>query len=84
MSASCVTEGLQAKALGTQEDSASTDSREIQEEIRKYARLIPHVAEPNLGRVREVQEEIKKGVYPSREMTEETAARLALRFLRKE
>ena len=57
---------------------------EIQEEIRKYLRYLPHVAEPNLARVREIKDEIEAGTYLTREMVEETAARLALRFLRKE
>lgn len=77
-----MTEGLQARALGTEENIAGSPG--LREEIRKYARLLPQVAEPNLGRVREIQEEIKKGTYPSREAIEETAARLTLRFLRKE
>ena len=57
---------------------------EIQEEVRKYLRLIPHAAEPNLARVREIQDEIRRGTYLTREMIQETAGRLALRFLRKE
>lgn len=84
MTLPCVTEGLQAKALGTQESAGAVDSSGVQEEIRKYVRLIPQAAEPSLGRVREIQEEIKKGTYLSREMIEEAASRLVLRFLRKE
>ena len=45
---------------------------------------MPQVADPNLGRVQEIREEIQKGGYPPREIIEETATRLALRFLRKE
>lgn len=59
-------------------------SAEIQEEIRRYLRYLPQVAEPNLARVREIEEQIREGTYPTREMIEETAGRLALRFLRKE
>ena len=57
---------------------------EVQEEIRKYIRYLPHVAEPNLARVREIKEEIEKGTYLTRQMVEETASRLVLRFLRRE
>lgn len=54
------------------------------EEVRKYLRLIPTEPEPNLGRVREIKEEIKKGTYLTREMIEEAAMQLALRLLRKD
>ena len=54
------------------------------EDVRKYLRLIPTEAEPNLGRVREIKEEIKKGTYLTREIIEEAAMQLALRLLRKE
>jgi anti-sigma28 factor (negative regulator of flagellin synthesis) len=46
--------------------------------------LIPTEAEPNLGRVREIKEEIKNGTYLTREIIEEAAMQLALRLLRKE
>lgn len=54
-----------------------------QDEVRKYLRLIPNAANPNLGRVREIKEEIKKGTYLTREMIEEAATQLALRLLKK-
>ena len=57
---------------------------ELQEELRKYLRYLPQVAEPSLARVWEIKAEIQKGTYLRREMIEETAGRLALRFLRKE
>ena len=57
---------------------------EIQEEIRKYIRLIPDAPEPNLARVQEIKEQIREGTYLTREMIEETANRLALRFLHRE
>ena len=82
MSPHCVsTEG---KVLPNQEAGKELTPAEIQEEVRKYLRLLPQVAEPNLARVREIKEQIKEGTYPTREMIEETASRLALRFLRKE
>ena len=59
-------------------------SKEPEEEIRRYVRYFPQVAEPNLARVREIREQIEQGTYLTREIIEETASRLALRFLRKE
>ena len=53
------------------------------EEVRKYLRLVPNAADPNLGRVREIKEEIKNGTYLSREVIEEAAMQLAIRLLRK-
>ena len=55
-----------------------------EEEIRKYLRYLPEVAEPNLARVREIREQIQQGTYLTRELIEETASRLTLRFLHKE
>lgn len=57
---------------------------ELEEEVRKYVRFLPHVAEPNLARVREIKEQIQKGTYLTRQMIEETASQLMFRFLRKE
>lgn len=54
------------------------------EELKRYLRLVPTEPEPNLGRVREIKEEIKKGTYLTREIIEEAAMQLALRLLRKE
>ena len=67
-----------------QAPSEKTNAAKDREEVRKYLRLIPTEAEPNLGRVREIKEEIKKGTYLTREMIEEAAMQLALRLLRKE
>ncbi|MBU3758348.1 MAG: hypothetical protein FGM27_00235 [Candidatus Omnitrophica bacterium] len=53
-------------------------------EVKKFADLIPSEPDPNFGRVREIKEELKKGTYFTREMIEETAARLAIRFMTKE
>ena len=61
-----------------------TNAEKDREDIRKYLRLIPTEAEPSLGRVREIKEEIKKGTYLTREIIEEAAMQLALRLLRKE
>lgn len=82
MSSSCVQGNPEADSATRQ--AAETISREIQEEIRKYIRFLPQVPEPNLARVREIKEQIEKGNYLTREVVEETAARLMFRFLRKE
>lgn len=58
--------------------------REVQEEVRKYLKLMPQVIEPNLTRVQEIKELVRQGAYLNQELIEETASRLALRFLRKE
>lgn len=79
-----ISENVEANALKEQEKTEAMKAAELQAEILKYLRYLPQVADPNLGRVREIQEEIKKGTYLNREIIEETAARMALRFLRKE
>ena len=60
------------------------EENRLWQEVRKYARLVPSEAEPNMGQVREIKEEIKKGTYLTHEVIEETAARLAIRFMKKE
>jgi anti-sigma28 factor (negative regulator of flagellin synthesis) len=67
-----------------QAPSEKTTAQKDREEVRKYLRLIPTEAEPSLGRVREIKEEIKKGTYLTREIIEEAAMQLAIRLLRKE
>ena len=56
----------------------------LQDQVRRYARMIPQEPDPNIGRVQEIKEEIKKGTYLKREMIEESALRLTQRFLRKD
>ena len=84
MSPPCVSGQPEVNTLPDQDSERELTPEEIQEEIRKYVRFLPQVAEPNLARVREIQELLKQGIYPTREMVEGAAARLALRFLRKE
>lgn len=84
MSANCVSGNSEGKVLTSQTFGDELIPAEIREEIRKYLRYLPQVAEPNLARVREIQKQIKEGSYLTREFIEETAARLAIRFLRKE
>ncbi len=73
----------QRKKFRIQAPSEKTKAEKDREDVRKYLRLIPTEAEPNLGRVREIKEEIKNGTYLTREIIEEAAAQLALRLLRK-
>lgn len=82
MNSPCASSNPDADSLIRQETEKI--SPEIQEEIRKYIRFLPQVPEPNLARVRELKEQIESGIYPTREVVEETAARLMFRFLRKE
>ncbi len=77
-----VTEHKKSKFRIQSPKEHSIPSKE-REEIRKYLRLIPTEPEPNLGRVQEIKEEIRKGTYLSREMIEEAAMQLAVRWLRK-
>ena len=80
----CLSEDSEPQLLKRQEAEFEPSPEEIQEEVRKYAKLLPNVPDPNLGRVQEIREEIQKGTYLSREFIEEAASRLLLRFLRKE
>lgn len=59
----------------------SPEEEALWREVRKYLALIPFEPEPNISRVREIKEEIKKGTYITPEIIEYTAARLALRFI---
>ena len=54
------------------------------QEVRKFGKLVPYEPEPNMGRVQEIKEEIRKGVYLTPEVIEETAARMTIRFMKPE
>lgn len=62
----------------------SEEEEKLWREVHRYAGLIPFEPDPNMGRVVEIREEIEKGTYFTPEMIEETAARLAIRFMKKE
>lgn len=62
----------------------SAEEEHLWRQVQKYAELIPQEPDPNMGRVREIKDEIKKGEYFTPEMIDETSARLAIRFMRKE
>ena len=84
MSSFCASGDSELKILGKQGEHENTPA-ETQAEVRKYLRFLSETPEPNLTRVREIKEQIEQGSYcVTREMVEETASRLALRFLRKE
>ena len=62
----------------------SSEEERLWREVHKYADLIPAELEPNMGRLQEIKDEIKKGIYIKPEMIEETAARLAIRLKKTE
>ena len=84
MTPSCVPKNDEANVLTQQGTESDLTPREVQEEVRKYLKLMPQVIEPNLTRVQEIKELVRQGAYLNQELIEETASRLALRFLRKE
>ena len=67
---------IEKPAIQTAEDD------QLWQDIRRLAKTIPGEPEPNLGRVYEIKEELKKGIYPTQEMIDMAAARLAARLLR--
>ena len=67
---------IEKPAIQNEEDD------QLWQDIRRFAKMIPHEANPHLGRVQEIKEEIKNGNYPTREMIDAAAARLASRLLR--
>ena len=62
----------------------TAEEERLWREVHKFAELIPFELEPNMGRVREIKDELKKGTYMTQEIIEETAARLAVRFLNRD
>lgn len=73
------------KKITIEQPSIRTREEEnLWREVAKFAKLIPAELEPNMGRIQEIKEEIKKGTYLKPEMIEETSARLAIRFMQKE
>lgn len=62
----------------------NSEEENLWREVSKFVQLIPLEPEPNMGRLREIKEEIKKENYITPEVIEETAARLAIRFMKRE
>jgi len=54
------------------------------QEIEKYRRLLQDIPDPNFGRIRELKESIRKGTFLTKEAIQETAERIAARFLGKD
>lgn len=54
------------------------------QEINRFKRLLQEIPEPNCGRIQELKEKIRKNTLLTKEVIEETAERLAARFLGKE
>ncbi len=76
---------MMAKRIKIQRPTIQTPQEEkLWREVAKFAELIPSEPEPNFGRIDEIRDEIKKGTYLNPEVIEETAARLAIRFMRRE
>ncbi len=67
---------IEKPAIQTAEDD------KLWQDIRRFAKLIPSEANPHLGRVEEIKEEIQRGNYPTQEMIDAAAARLASRLLK--
>ena len=67
-----------------QPEIRNSEEEHVWKEVARYAKLVPLEPEPNMGRVEEIKEEIKKGIYLNSEKIEETAARLVVRFMKKE
>ena len=77
--------GSVARRIRIQKPSIQTPEEErMWREVEKYARLVPSEPDPNQGRIQEIKDEIKKGTYLIPEKVEETAAHIALRFMKRE
>ena len=62
----------------------SSEEEKLWRDVHKFAELIPFEPEPNMGRIQELKADIRSGSYLQPDMIEETAARLAIRFMRPE
>ena len=62
----------------------SSEEEVLWRDVAKFAKLIPEAADPNLGRIQEIKDEIRNGTYLTSDKIEETVARLAIRFMRPE
>lgn len=60
------------------------EEERLWKDVLKYAKLIPSEPEPNMGRIQEIKEEIDQGTYLTLDKIQETAARLTIRFLKKD
>ncbi len=77
--------GKNARRVRIEKPVIQTPAEEqLWRDVRKFAELIASEPEPNMGRVREIKDELKNGTYLTPEVIEETAARLVIRFMQKE
>ena len=65
---------IEKPVIQTQEED------QLWREVQRYVEMIPGEADPHMGRVEEIKEEIRSGNYPTREMIDAAAARLASRL----
>lgn len=57
---------------------------DLRQEVEKYRRMMDDIPDPNFGRIRELKDAIRKGTFLTKEAIQETAERIAARFLGKE
>lgn len=62
----------------------TAEQERLWQDVLKFSKLVPFEPDPNMGRVQEIKEEIGSGEYLSQDKIQETAARLAVRFFKKE
>nr|CAX68949.1 hypothetical protein JG2_0210 [uncultured bacterium] len=68
----------------TRSQMNESDYKPTKEEIQKWLRELKNVPEPNCGRIQELKDKIKNKTLITKESIEETAIRLAARFLGKD
>ena len=62
----------------------NTGNPNLKQEIERAKRLLKDIPNANFGRIQELKEKIKKKTYLTKEAIQETAERLAARFLGKD
>ena len=62
----------------------NTNHPRSRQEIERYRRKLQDIPDPNCGRIQELKDKIKKKTLLTKEAIEETAERLAERFLQKD
>ena len=63
----------------------NSEQEQVWRDVHKFSELIPFEPDPNMSRVQEIKWELQKGKYQITPQTiEETAARLAIRFMKPE
>ena len=62
----------------------NSDSPNLKQEIDRLKRKLKDISDPNVGRIQELRDKIKKKTLITKEAIEEAAERLAERFLGKD